>query len=379
MIKHLGQKHSVVVASLAHTKQELAEGAGLSDYCEDVITDVLPYSTRWLRAFKALPTSIPSSVAYFWSPRLHKRIQESAARTRFDAVFAHCAFVAQYVMDVHTDARIMDFCDIDSGKWAEYSKWKPFPSSRLFAFEAQKLRAYERRIAQRMDHCLVATQGEKDEFQRLRVSTPCTVVPNGVDINYFSPSACSESRSAAIVFVGRMDYFPNVDAVCYFAREILPIVRKTIPNVEFRIVGSNPVRRVRKLAQTAGIIVTAQVPDVRTYIRDAAVTVAPLRIARGTQNKILESMAMGIPVVATPEAAKGIQAIPGKHLLVGPEPNQFAKHIVDLLGNENLRLNLARLALQRVQNMHVWTAATRIVDDVLAAGTALDAQQVTTF
>jgi sugar transferase (PEP-CTERM/EpsH1 system associated) len=379
MIKHLGQKHSVVVATLAHTEQELKDGAALNEYCEGVMADVLPHSTRWFQALKALPTRTPSSLAYFWSPRLYRRIRESCLRTHFDAVIAHCAFVAPYVIDLQTDLRIMDFCDMDSAKWAEYSKWKAFPSSRLYAFEAQKLRAYERATAQRVDHCLVATQGEKDEFQRLDVSTPCSVIPNGVDTTYFSSNGYSTRSTGAVVFVGRMDYFPNVDAVCYFASEILPLLREKIPNVEFRIIGSNPVRRVRELAKTPGIVVTGHVPDVRSYVRDAAVAIAPLRIARGTQNKILESMAMGIPVVATPEAAKGIQGVSGKHLLVAQEPMQFAKDIVELLDNKNLRLNLAAAALQQVLKMHVWPASMQMLDDVLAASTALDKDQVTTF
>jgi polysaccharide biosynthesis protein PslH len=372
LINHLSQKHSVVVASLAHTEPELREGMGLKQYCEELIAEVVPNRMRWFRAFKSLPTRTPSSLSYFWSPRLHTRIQDKSHRTNFDVVFAHCAFMAPYVMNIRTAFRVMDFGDLDSAKWAEYSKWKPFPSSHLYALEAGKLRAYERSIARRVDHCTVTTQGEKDEFETLGVSTPSTVIPNGVDTSYFSPLRYSSDSATTIVFTGRMDYFPNIDGVCYFVHEILPLIREKMPNIEFRIIGSNPSRKVRDLAKKPGISVTGHVPDVRPYVHDAAVMVAPVRIARGTQNKILESMSMGIPVVATPQAAKGVQAVPGKHLLVAQEPAVFAQYVVELLTNRSLRRSLAGAARQQIEKMHLWPVSMRVLDDVLNLSTASD-------
>src|SRR5262249_45828570 len=150
------------------------------------------------------------------------------------------------------------------------------------------------------------------------------------------------------------DYFPNIDAVCYFASEILPQVRKAKPNVKFRIIGSNPSRRVRQLARLHGVTVTGHVPDVRPHVRGAAVSVAPLRIARGTQNKILESMAMGIPVVASPQAAKGILANEMEHFLVADNPTLFADHVVNLLKDYRLRRHLAEAARERIEKSHSW-------------------------
>jgi len=375
MINHLSQKHSVVVASLAHTEEELREGKPLNDCCEEVIAEVIPRSIRWARAFKSLATCASSSVAYFWSPRLYQRIHEKCLRTDFDAIFVHCGFMAQYVTDIEAGLRVMDFGDLDSAKWAEYSERKAFPSSQLYAFEGRKLRAYERNIARSFDRCTVTTEGERDEFATLRVPAPCTVIPNGVDTSYFSPNGYTTDNATTIVFIGRMDYFPNIDGVCHFAEKILPLVRDKVPNIEFRIIGSNPVRRVRELAKIAGISVTGHVPDVRCHVHDAAVAVAPLRIARGTQNKILECMAMGIPVVATPQAAKGIQAVSGKHLLVAQQPALFAKHIVELLESKNLRRSLAAAARLQVQRMHVWPVSMRILDEVLETSRPLDTCQ----
>jgi len=380
MIRHLSQKHSVVVASLAHTEQELREGESLKDYCEDVIAEVLPSRVRWLQALKALPTRTPSSVAYFRSPQLHERIRQAALERKFDVTLVHCAFVAQYVTHIQSGFRIMDFGDLDSAKWAEYSHWKGFPLSWMYSFESTKLRAYEQKIARLFDRCTVTTEGERDEFENLQVGTPPTVIPNGVDVSYFSPTEISASADPSIVFLGRMDYFPNIDGVCYFAENILPLIRKKLPKVEFRVVGSNPTRKIRKLEQTPGIVVTGHVPDVRRYLQGGAVAVAPLRIARGTQNKILEAMAMGIPVIATPNAAKGIQAVAGRDLLVAETPHAFAEHVIRLLQNADVRRTLSETARKQVEKGHMWPASMKILDSTLRfSDKILDRRPLTTL
>jgi polysaccharide biosynthesis protein PslH len=364
MIRHLAQKHSVVVASLAHTEKELKDGGGLTEICDEIIADVLPSGTRWLQACRALMTKTPSSVAYFWSPRLYERIKQRILCREFDVVIVHCAFMAQYVKD-HAGFRILDFGDLDSAKWSEYSRWKAWPISLGYALESKKLQKYERQMAERFNYCTVTARGEKEEFETLRVSTPCRVIPNGVDTSYFSAEEKLFDRGCKLVFLGRMDYFPNIDAVRYFVDKIFPLIRQKKPNLEFGIVGAKPSRKVRELADVRGVTVTGHVPDVRSYLAGAVVSVAPLRIARGTQNKILESMAMGVPVVATPQAAKGIQAIPGEHLLVAEQPEMFARHVIDILENVDLQRRLAVRARTQIENAHAWATSMKILDQLL--------------
>ncbi len=366
MIRHLGRKHSVVAASLAHTEQELKEGAALKDYCDDVIAEVLPESTRRLQALKALPTPTPCSAAYFWSSRLQERIRKYFFNSKFDVVFVHCIAMAQYVMDLQADLRIMDFGDIDSAKWAEYSQSNAFPFSLVYALESKKLRTYERHVAQSFHRCTVTSRSEKDEYQTFRVSTPCTLIPNGVDLSYFSVQRNVSSARPTVVFLGRMDYFPNIDGVCYFAEKVFPIIRSELPDVEFRIVGSKPARKIQSLGNIPGIVVTGHVPDVRAYVPNEAVAIAPLRIARGTQNKILESMAMGIPVVATTKAAKGIQAIAGRDLLAADAPEEFAGHVIALLRDEQMRRLISRSARKQLEKAHLWSNSMSILDSLLA-------------
>jgi sugar transferase (PEP-CTERM/EpsH1 system associated) len=363
MIRHLSQKHSVVVASLAESQRELREGLALRQYCDELIAEVLPTPIRWVQAWKALLAGEPSSAAYFWSSKLKRRVL--GLKRGFDVIFVHCAFVAPYVSHFDDGFRVLDFGDIDSAKWFAYSRSKPFPISLGYRLEAQRLRNFERRAASHFHHCTVTAQSEMDEFRELNVGVPCTLVLNGIDTASFQPAPKNIHDHPVIVFVGRMDYFPNIEGIVYFAKQILPIIRQSIPKAELRIVGSSPTREVRKLASRPGISVTGHVPDVRPYLREAIVSIAPLRIARGTQNKILEAMAAGVPVVATPEAAKGIQAVPGEHLLVADTVQAFANHVINVLQNAELRSRLSERGRQQIENSHVWPLSMEILDNVL--------------
>jgi polysaccharide biosynthesis protein PslH len=364
-IRHLSQTHSLTIATLAESEEEVRCAAPLRNYCDDLMVEVLPAHHRWLQAIKALFTLQSSSVAYFWSARLQKRINETLEKSKFDAVIVFCGFAAQYVLQSNIRLRILDYVDIDSAKWADYSVYKPWPLSAAYAYEAKKLRRYECNVARHFHHCTVISAGELGIYNTFDVGVGCSTVPNGVDGGYFQLEDGTQNRSA-IVFLGRMDYFPNVDAVQYFANEIFPLIQNSRPDAELRIIGSNPTKCVRNLAQLPNIFVTGHVADVRPYLKDAAVSIAPLRIARGTQNKILEAMAMGIPVVATPEAAKGVDAIPSKHLLVANSPKQFADEVLRLLNDEQLRKQITQSAREQIEQRHAWPEAMNIFDSILS-------------
>jgi polysaccharide biosynthesis protein PslH len=364
-IRHLSQTNSVTVATLAHTQQELIQGQGLKEYCHRVIGEVIPTRVRWGRALEALCSSTPSSVAYFRSVSLQRRIDDLLASENFDVIMVFCAFMAQYVLAWQGGYRILDYGDIDSAKWRDYSRYKTVPVSWAYAWEAAKLRNYERRIARHFHHCSVISRGELEEFQRFEVDVRCTIVPNGVDTDYFSYSAGNRNGASTIVFLGRMDYFPNVDGVQYFVREVFPLVRQKLPAVELRIIGSNPAKSVRDLAKIPNVSITGYVQDVRSYLRGAAVSIAPLRIARGMQNKILEALAMGIPTVATPEAAKGVECVPGKHLLVADCAKAFAEEVIRVIEDSSLRKNLAEAGRLQIEQVYGWDHSGDRLDTIL--------------
>jgi sugar transferase (PEP-CTERM/EpsH1 system associated) len=365
MIRHLSQKHEVFVASLAHTQQELDEGAGLSEYCAEIYAEVVPEKLRWLQAVRALPSTTPSSVAYFSSSRLRERVKAAARRVSFDTVIVHCAFAAQYVLQIPAAFRLMDFGDLDSGKWLDYSEWRWFPLSQGYSLEGHKLRRYERQLAAAFDYCTLTTQGELEEFKKLEVDRPHSVIPNGVDASYFHPNGGAGQAKRVVVFLGRMDYYPNIDGVLHFTKSVLPTVRAAVPDVEFRIIGSNPTPAIERLRQVPGVIVTGYVPDVRPFLNDAVVSVAPLRMARGTQNKILESMAMGIPVVATSDSAKGVDAIPEQHILIGNTPDAFARQVIRILMDRKRLTDLSKVGRERVEQVHLWPRSMELLDAIL--------------
>ena len=181
-----------------------------------------------------------------------------------------------------------------------------------------------------------------------------------------------------IVFLGRMDYFPNIDGVLWFVRDVYPAIRHAMPSAELQIVGADPSAEILRLRGIDGVTVTGFVKDVRPYLTEAAVAIAPLRIARGTQNKILECMAAGIPVVSTPQAAKGIQAVPNEHIIVADGPDATSRSVLDLLNDPARRMKIATAARAQVERAHSWPESMKILDSVFAEGFSEAASEVVT-
>ena len=365
IIRHLhGQGHRVTVASLARNAGELAEARDLGQHCAQMLVEVIPNTRALAQMVARLPTPVPSSFGYFWSPRLAKRIAAAAAATKFDLVFVHCSSVAGYVDRVAAPLRIIDFGDMDSQKWREYAGHRAFPLSTGYWLEAVKLERRERRIADAFDLSTCTTRAELESLRTLGATGPSDWFPNGVDAEFFAPDGTTYEPDL-IAFVGRMDYFPNQQGVTGFCRDVLPALRARRPGVRFAIVGADPPESIRALARESGVTVTGSVPDVRPHVRRAALTVAPLAIARGTQNKILESMAMGVPVVCSREASGGVDAVAGEQLLVAANPAEWVDSIDGILGDPALRARLAGAGRERVLSHHSWAASMRRLDGII--------------
>ena len=198
----------------------------------------------------------------------------------------------------------MQFAELDSSRWGQFARRSRPPLRWVYAIEERRFFAYERHIARTFSHALVCTAAEQCDFERLIPGAPVSLVGNGVDLEYFRSKGIAK-QPGSIVFTGVMDYFPNVDAVVWFCNEVLPIVQRQIPEAGLTICGSRPTATVRRLAKRRGVTVTGRVPDTRPYMDRAEVFVAPLRMARGIQNKLLEAMAMGLPCVASAAATSG--------------------------------------------------------------------------
>ena len=253
---------------------------------------------------------------------------------------------------------------MDSEKWRHAAQLSRFPLSWVYRTEAERLARYERRVAGSFDYSLFVSQREADVFRRLIHEGTVCAIPNGVDVDYFSPPDDVEAEPA-IVFTGVMDYFPNVDGVSYFCREILGRIAASAPEVRFYIVGRTPSKQVQVLGRLPNVEVTGAVPDVRPYMARARVAVVPLRIARGIQNKILEAMAMQLPVVGTSAAFEGIEAGATDGVAIADEPEAFAREVLKLLADPALCERRSRAARNFVMRHHRWQDHDDALESVL--------------
>jgi sugar transferase (PEP-CTERM/EpsH1 system associated) len=365
MIRHLtASGHQVTVASLARSAQEAEEGRGIAAHCARYEVAEVRGLAQMARMVVRLPTATPSSMGYFYSPVLARRIRGLLAREAFDLIFVHCSSAAQYVAGVRAVPKILDFGDMDSQKWLEYARYKAFPLSPGYWLEGKKLEREERRLARRFDMCTATTRAEWETLERYETGTPTDWFPNGVDSDYFCPAE-EPYDPDTVSFVGRMDYYPNEQCMLDFCRNVFPLLRRRRPNLRLTIVGADPVPSVMNLARLPGVTVTGSVPDVRPYVRRSAAMIAPLNIARGTQNKILEAMAMGVPVVTSPAAAGGVDAVRHDHLLVaGTHAEQYAA-LLRLLEDPHERTRLALAGRARVLSNHAWPASMRRLDGII--------------
>ena len=372
MIRHLNASHEVVVASLARSPQEAEEGRGLAEHCAHYEMAVVRNPVQVARMIARLPTPAPSSIGFFHSPDLARRIDVLLATEEFDLIFVHCSSVAHYVSRVKGIPKILDFGDMDSQKWLEYANYKPFPLSLGYRLEGIKLTAEEKRLARAFDLCTATTRAEWEALEGYGTGVASDWFPNGVDSAYFAPA--DEAYDAdTISFIGRMDYYPNQECMVRFCRETFPRIREQRSNAKLLIVGADPIPAIRKLGELPGVTVTGSVPDVRPFLHRSAVMVAPLSIARGTQNKILEAMAAGVPVVTSRAAAGGVDAVAGEHFLVADSAADTAAAVLAMMTDAQRRDELARAGRARMLSHHAWGKSMQRLDGIIERCVAIQA------
>jgi sugar transferase (PEP-CTERM/EpsH1 system associated) len=363
-IKHLAAGHDVTVASLARSPNEAREGAGIAPYCARYEMAQVRNPVQVARMLLRVATPTPSSMGFFYSPALAQRVRRLIAAERFDLLFVHCSSVAQYVAGVRGIPKILDFGDMDSQKWLEYSRYKPFPLSAGYWLEGWKMERAERRLAAQFDLCTATTRAEWETLERYGTGVATDWFPNGVDSTYFAPAA-ERYDPHTISFVGRMDYFPNQECMFDFCANALRLIQARRPATKLLIVGADPPRAVKKLGELPGVTVTGTVADVRPYLARSALMVSPLNIARGTQNKILEAMSSGVPVVASRVAAGGVDAVPNEHFLVASTPGEFAQAVLQILNDPAQRQLLSVAGRDRALSKHSWHSSMQRLDRII--------------
>lgn len=364
MIKHFAQQHEVTVASLARSPEEAREAEGIAPYCKQYAMAQVRAPVQAVRMVVRLPTPVPSSFGYFYSADLAQRVRALLERERFDLIFVHCSSVARYVEQVRDIPKILDFGDMDSQKWLEYARYKPLPLSAGYWIEAKKLEREEQRLARRFDLCTATTRAEWETLESYGTGVATDWFPNGVDHDYFAPTE-GEYDPDTICFVGRMDYYPNQECMFDFCANVLPRIQARRANATLLIVGAEPTPAVRKLGELRGVTVTGSVPDVRPYLQRSALMVAPLNIARGTQNKILEAMASGVPVVTSRIAAGGVDAVAHEHFLVADTAEAHAVAALSVMSDRGERQRLAQAGRSRMLSHHEWGRSMQRLDRIV--------------
>jgi len=379
MIRHLtASGHEVTVGSLARSLSEADEGAGLAQHTAGRVMGIVDERVQWARMIVRLPLVTPSSMGYFYSPELARQVRALLATQSFDLIFVHCSSVAQYVEHVRGIPKILDFGDMDSQKWLEYAHYKPFPLSLGYWFEGQKMLAAEKRLARRFDLCTATTRAEWQTLEGYGTGAATDWFPNGVDAEAFRPDGTRYDPDT-ISFIGRMDYYPNQECMTRFCKQVWPRLKAVRPALKLLIVGANPSPEMRALGDLPGVTVTGSVPKVQPHVLGSALMVAPLAIARGTQNKILEAMAMGVPVVTSSAAAGGVDAEPERHLLVADTADEIAAAVLRIVENPAERARLAESGRARMLSHHAWAASMKRLDGIIAGCLARHAPQQTRF
>lgn len=330
-LKAIAARHEVDLFTLADDPADLVYQNDLAEYCRQVsVAEIKPLLAR-IRALPFFLTSTALTLPYFYSSRLDAAFRDAVLRRSYDRIFVYCSAMAQYVKSEYSIPVLTDFVDVDSDKWTQYADHSRLPMSAVYRRESQCLRRYEQEICERSADVVVTTEREARMLREIHPRANVHVISNGVDTDYFTPQQANLSGLPAVAFTGDMSYLPNASAAIYFATEVLPIIRGSVPGIRFLVIGRNPGPEVKKLEALPGVTVTGSVPDIRSYMAQAAVFVAPLSIAAGIQNKTLEAMACGLPVVATPRAVQGLSPEIAMLVDVGTNSVELADKVIGLL------------------------------------------------
>jgi sugar transferase (PEP-CTERM/EpsH1 system associated) len=378
-LSHLASRFNIHLGCFFDDPADSSHIDRLKEFSVNVCCLPIGRAQKATRLLRALADGRSMSESCFHDRRMHGWVQHTLARHDIGHAYLYCSAMYPYVERYLGTMRIVvDMVDVDSEKWKAYAASAARPLNMVYLAEHRRVFALERRGFAGADYTLFVSQAEVECFRRLVSETAgrLVAVENGVDFARLSPEHVFPSPfardSAAIVFTGAMDYKPNIDAVVWFAREVFPSVRRKHLRAEFWVVGANPSAAVRRLSAQLGVSVTGRVPDIRPYLSNAACAVAPLHIARGVQNKVLEAMAMGKPVVATPAALEGLNVVCGHEALMARNVGEFISLVSEVLSGNHSQIGLAARA--RVEADYQWERNLSVLDRLFAeVGTPLKA------
>jgi sugar transferase (PEP-CTERM/EpsH1 system associated) len=373
LLRYLREHYRVYLGAFIDNQQDWAYVAHMESLCDGCcFVDLNPGKAR-IKSISGLLRGQPLTLPYYADAQMSQWVDGIVAEQQIARAMVYSSAMAQYVTGqlARLERRVIDFVDIDSDKWRQYALRKQWPMNWVYRREANKLLAYERSLAAVFDASLFVSSAEAAMFRSLIPADHEKIAyyNNGVDTDYFSPSGDFvnpyRDGDEVLVFTGAMDYWPNIDAVSWFAKEVLPEITRLAPKARFCIVGSNPSEAVKQLARLDRVEVIGRVEDIRPYLQFARAAVAPMRIARGIQNKVLEAMAMEKPVIVSDQGFEGITAEPGKELLLANTTKEYVSYIPRLVSGAYD--GLGKDARVRVKRDFSWEANLPIVYQWLEA------------
>lgn len=351
-MRRLAARHTVHLGCLLDEPADAAHADSARQWAASVLAPPrAAFESAWRGATGAV-VGRPLSVGWFGSGRLAGDVRNLLERESIDVAVSYCSSMAGYLRNFH-GPRVLDFVDVDSLKWRQYARRSGFPKSAVYSLEGKLLESWERRLAVEFDRSVIISERERESLAAFADVTRVDVVSNGVDVDYWAAGPPRAPRRE-LVFVGALDYFANEDGIVDFVQRVFPTVRRRVPDVVLRVVGRQPGPAVLALGNVPGVEVVGEVDDVRPELARAGVAVAPLRIAQGLQNKVLEAMAADVPVVSSASAVRGIDAEAGREFRLAEAPEEWADAIAELLDATDVAGEQATRAAAMVRERYSW-------------------------
>lgn len=372
LLRWLATRSRLHLATLALEPFDPRSMEVLEDLCAAVsVHRIAPWARRARSAF-SLARGRTATEGAFQSPSLARTILDWTSRTRFDLVVASSSGLVPYLRraPLRDVPALVDLVDVDSQKWLDYASHCRGPARRLYRLEGDRLRRMEREVPSWALGALLVSRAERDLFDSFQDATGVHVVENGVDLEALAPREGAIEEPNSCVFIGALDYRPNVDAIRWFCREVWPEALRHRANARLRVIGHRPTAAVRELGSIPGVEIIGQVPDVRPHLERAGVVVVPLRIARGIQNKVLEGLAMGKAVLASPEALKGFRPDLEVPVRRAETAGEWIEGLLDLFGDAEERWRLGRAGRAFALAHHRWDRCLEPLAEILGVPAA---------
>jgi len=371
--KVLSRKHSLSLISFIQSEKELSAIGGCEGIFDRVETVLLKPWRSYVNMALCFLSGSPLQVAYFHSRKMRKKIEETMKKEKYDAVYTFHLRMAPYSRGIKNAYKILDLTDAVSLFLRRMISHRHPLLRPIFHREAVSTNKYESEIVDDFDESWLISDLDRRAIE-CRTKDDLIVVPNGIDTDHFVPDPSFKREENSILFVGYMGV-ESVVTVKYFLKEIFPKVLAKIPSAKFYIVGADPPPEIKKLSKDKNIIVTGYIEDLRQYYGKASVLIAPMRFVAGVQNKILEAMAMEVPVVTSSLGNEGIDAAHGENIFVEDDPDMFALRVVDLLKDKALRESVGSNARKYVKGRFAWDSVAERMDrvaEIIAKNNTLD-------